>query len=161
MARSPFGALGAARFCARARLVFAALEFDRKTMPPIHLAPFAAIHSFEYPFARLFGTTLGNKGKDWDAEVYRFGDKSELSHLLMVAAAEMERRVKRIPFSPQDRQHGGDFVMMEAALGRLREVAEAIATEPAEPQSSAWFVIGNLVLLLTLLLERLEESTTE
>lgn len=113
--------------------------------------------SIENAFARLIGNPIGRRGTPHDADIFRGGNPAHLSEALDNAIDTLEAKVNSKTFTIADSQPGGAKTLIDGAISRLRKISAVLANSSAvEREDYHWEIIGSLISIVAILLERVD-----
>jgi hypothetical protein len=111
----------------------------------------------EYAFATMVGSSIGARGTDHDADVFRAGDPKELAKALKNAVNALRERVGAISFDLSESDAGEAKARLDVAINRLEDLSDDLASQKdKEPFDYHWEIIGALISMVASLLETLE-----
>lgn len=107
----------------------------------------------EHAFA-IFMQQAGKRGLPHDADVFRSGDIRSLGKVIEHFAEHLHKRARHIQWPST--ANGSSWARIESAIKSLHSLAADMkASRAKEPQDYHWLIIGELVLVITALLDEL------
>ncbi len=113
--------------------------------------------SIEHAFASFLQEPIGERGRRWDADVFRLGSPADIAKAITLMARHIETRTHGLSWSPDEGAPGGSLARLQSAAKSLQRLATDMASRrKEEPEDYHWEIVGKLVLCLSDLFDHLE-----
>lgn len=91
----------------------------------------------EHQFAQLLEQPIGQRGKAWDADVWRGGNKTKIESALRKASAQIGKRLGRAKGISS-----ADMTTLQKFIAQFDQEANAIKVSGSGPDNPQWVTLG-------------------